>query len=381
MSGAPKRGRLRPIRRKLLLLAFATLSGLALFELGLRAFTVFPIHSKDRNRRPHPVLGYVMKSQLPEIDDEGFRNPSGMGQVDVVAIGDSHTYGWNVESDESWPALLSRHTGRPVYNYGMGGYGALHYRALFDRALEKSPSAIVLGLYAANDFADVCSAAELDHWQTELAKLELGLESCAELRRGARMPGDESPRSERRVWLRSAIGSAVDTLILSQLEPLAPRGEFVELAYGERTTVISRRKIRIHARQTDETRPAVAAGIRALEEGLDTMIERARSAGVVFGVLFIPSKENVLIASADPSDVDHGALKSAVEGERRLIERFDRWLRARGVPTAHALGCLQKGFDRELYPRGRDGHPLLAGYECYAEAALQLLEDGARMND
>jgi hypothetical protein len=128
----------------ILLLLGSCAIGLVLGEIMLRMFTVFPIHHPRANRQPHAVLGHVMDPALAEIDAAGFRNTDAGVHSDIVAIGDSHTYGFNVSSASSWPHLISRDTGLSVYNFGIGAYGILHYKYVFDLALARHPKTIVL---------------------------------------------------------------------------------------------------------------------------------------------------------------------------------------------------------------------------------------------
>ncbi len=116
-------------------------------EVALRLLTPYPIHGAMANRIEDAELGYRMDPALDGIDTRGFRNPDG---IDVVAIGDSHTYGYNVEPSASWPARLAELTGQSVYNLGIGGYGALHYLPLVEEALARQPRVIIVGLYLAN---------------------------------------------------------------------------------------------------------------------------------------------------------------------------------------------------------------------------------------
>ncbi len=55
------------------------------------------------------------------FDAWGFRNRSVPDAADIVAIGDSHTYGNTATMDDSWPYVLGRLSGRRVYNMGLGG--------------------------------------------------------------------------------------------------------------------------------------------------------------------------------------------------------------------------------------------------------------------
>src|SRR5215831_8889691 len=65
---------------------------------------------------PDPVLGAVPSpSALVGFDDWGFRNPKVPQTADIVAIGDSHTYGNTARMEDSWPYVLGHLTGKKVY--------------------------------------------------------------------------------------------------------------------------------------------------------------------------------------------------------------------------------------------------------------------------
>lgn len=100
---------------------------LLLAETLLRIFTPFPIHSSFSNKKAHDELGWVLSPKIKDSDEKGFRNKCYIPNPDIVAIGDSHTYGYNVPREESWPEILSRISGKTVYNFGMGGYGISQY--------------------------------------------------------------------------------------------------------------------------------------------------------------------------------------------------------------------------------------------------------------
>jgi len=118
-------------------------------EAGLRYFTAFPIYG-ERNLQPHRLLGYTLSTNLSDVDRDGFRNPSGVS-TKIIAIGDSHTQGYNVKYEDSWPAKFSSKIQKPVYNFGVGGYGVLHYGVILAN-LPVNTNEIILGLYIANDF-------------------------------------------------------------------------------------------------------------------------------------------------------------------------------------------------------------------------------------
>ena len=116
------------IKKEILLLAISAALSLAVIEIGLRSFTNFPIHGKKSNRIAHPALGFTLDpSKISDADAGGFRNPGDKSPHEIVAIGDSHTYGLNVGWEDAWPYQLGRSLGKSVYNNGVGGYGVLHY--------------------------------------------------------------------------------------------------------------------------------------------------------------------------------------------------------------------------------------------------------------
>ena len=372
----PRRVERFVIRAKLLLLLASIFVSVVGIELSLRMFTQFPIHDRDANRKNHDALGYVVDPELSDIDEFGFRNPEGTGVVDWVAIGDSFTYGFGVASEESWPAQLADRLKSPVYNYGVGGYGIVHYRWLFDRALERKPRAIVLALFLANDLADACKLAPMEYWKGELRERGLDFSHCDQTKRAMARDrsGPSDPPSLGSFTLSTAVGSALKELIWRPLQRYRHPERFVRVRYGQSETVLWKRRVGLHRRYTDITRPEIAVAVDALELFLDEMIEAARASSTRFGVLFVPSKENVFLESVDPRDPFYPKIERTVAQERELTEELERFLRERNVPRANALACLQARFAIRLYPEDANGHPRAPGYTCYAEAAEPLVQ-------
>ncbi len=136
-------------------------------ELALRLASVFFVDVDLITRPPSwraetSVPGLVDDDRLgkrgnPEYwehDARGFRNPSALSSATVVALGDSHTYGTSVKSEESWPNIISAHLGTDVYNMGLGGYASTHSLENLSIAIELNPELIIFGLYFGNDFVN-----------------------------------------------------------------------------------------------------------------------------------------------------------------------------------------------------------------------------------
>ena len=150
--------------------------GLIALELGLRADahqlyfwpnyvltareTLVGFQSLEYERDDQ--LGYVPRPgystptgyRAPDIrfDAAGYRingdAPAGSG-APVLALGDSYTYGEEVNNGETWPAHLQRLTGRPVLNAGVAGYGFDQIVLRAERLVPTvKPSAVVVSFIA-----------------------------------------------------------------------------------------------------------------------------------------------------------------------------------------------------------------------------------------
>ena len=91
--------------------------------------------------------GWVENAKLT-ITQDGFRsNGSGTipGSSDVLVVGDSFTFGFQVSDSETWPACLERKLGRRVDNGGVFDYGtAQALRRASLKLAEKSYTTLVL---------------------------------------------------------------------------------------------------------------------------------------------------------------------------------------------------------------------------------------------
>ena len=77
-----------------------------------------------------PLLGWVIKPNLSnkrfKTNHNGIRNTDGYSnnKKTILAVGDSFTWGAEVNDNETWPYHLQRITGYNVLNGGVGAYGA-----------------------------------------------------------------------------------------------------------------------------------------------------------------------------------------------------------------------------------------------------------------
>lgn len=150
----------------LAVIAVSVLAGLLLCEVASRLI-LHPADYFSVDMVSDNALGAVPSPRARSgFDAWGFRNLKVPATADIVAIGDSHTYGNTATMEQSWPYALAHLTGQRVYNMGMGGYGPNQYFYLLkNRALSLKPRVIICGFYMGDDFENAYSITYgLDYW-------------------------------------------------------------------------------------------------------------------------------------------------------------------------------------------------------------------------
>ena len=140
------------------------------------------------------------------------RDVATAGPKDVLALGDSFTFGWGVEETERFGDRLEALTGRRVFNVAvptdLNGYVRL---LRYAQELGARPGHVVLGVCLENDLRTYREG------ETPLERTE-SLSALQKLRRGA-----------RRLWRRTALRALVTTAVHASapLERLAVRAGLV----------------------------------------------------------------------------------------------------------------------------------------------------------
>jgi hypothetical protein len=349
---------------RLLLLLGSCAFALVLAELGARAI--------GDTRMADDILTYRMRPDGRDIDPRGFRNgPTLIAQAEVVALGDSHTFGFNVEPGEAWPRQLESLLGRRVYNLGVGGYGPLEYEALVEEALRLRPRHLVLALYPTNDLEDVCGTfLRSPYWQRRGRVAGESLAYCHDVDHQSlpSMGGDgrsalHDLMRRAEYWLRRNVRSFIN-------------GPVVEVRAGATPIRLTAHAVRGLTRQLDPGREETRRSARVTERILEDMGKALRAGGVRFRVLLLPHRHSVLFPY-----IEKGPLAREVEVlvgyETALRARFEAFLASRGIDCVDATPYLRNALRGPAPVYGfqlDDGHPLAPGYRAYAEAAFDRWE-------
>ena len=89
------------------------------------------------------------------IDSDGFHNDAVPERADIVAVGDSLTFGESVKTLESWPALLKNRLGVSIYNTGISGYcPPQELIVLKEYGLPKKPRIVLWEFFGGGDLLE-----------------------------------------------------------------------------------------------------------------------------------------------------------------------------------------------------------------------------------
>lgn len=354
-----------------------------------------------------PRLGLKGNPDSPFNDANGYRNAVALEQADIVAVGDSHTYGTSVRSDEAWPSMLAQKTGETVYNISLGGYGAAHSNENLAVALSLKPSVVIFGLYFGNDFYEDFHFAERNGELSEYInadekerinvlqqagtiEAEVGflfsviIKDAAggsrtgdggdgvfrELARWSRLAGfihhlklAFSQVSKKPNLLAADFESAANSMTDRQRKYASPFDD------GEWRTVLT---APYRFRVLDDSDLRIEVGQRITREMVGRMAKRVEAAGGKFGVVLLPTKEFVF----GPRVLDwdgHPSLSALLKTEARMHREISAFLDMNGIPYVDVSDALRAAKAQPYFGNG-DGHPNPLGHSIIAVEVAGLLE-------
>lgn len=390
-------------------------AGCVLSELAARMFLDAPagylLYSRERTSAQHTLESIVQDSRLllrvpansPGHDERGFRNAKSLSQADIVAIGDSQTWGINARERETWPAALEVMEKRQVYSMALGGWGPLQYELLVKDALDLKPKAILVGLYFGNDLFDSCSHAYGTELYTKYRRHDADYSaSLAELQSRLSL-ADNTARNDyvrqrleemgglAKLWQAVARRSLVVQLLMTRgLIPSIPSVDELyqaaDMAWGSEHPEIAA----IYSTRGYSTvltfgyrgvavafeNPCIQEGVRITKEVLSVLKAVEDHAGIRIGFVFIPTKETVYTTadSALRMQMTDG-FAQMIKNEAMIKQNLLDHCREIGVVCVDATRRLVEAAKQGvvLYRSDSDGHPIAAGYKQIAYAGHDAL--------
>jgi lysophospholipase L1-like esterase len=320
----------------------------------------------------HPYIGHLHKPNASGMlvsedfkighrtDGYGFRNAwPWPKQVDIVAVGDSLTFGYGVHDNQSWPAILNRALPEiDVLNLGLIGASPQQYLRVYEtfgRSLR--PRLLLVGFFAGNDFWD---AILFDRWLSSGA-------ACAYLIwRDFGRPSDDTRCPDSLEWKVNLFvrGSYVYNLLLEARNTARSRVQSelrtLRLSDGSRFVLdVAEFEDRISAAVPN--RKEFHLAVQALR---DLQSIAARNETKVLVVLQPSKAEVYLPLLGEP--VSDLSVPLREELRRSGIEYLNL------TPLFRERAAVGETLFFEV-----DGHPNAAGYALIADAILDYLKQNA----
>ena len=387
------------MRRRLLnviVLLTALAVGLGLGE-GVARLVLNPADFLSVTPIRDDVLGIRVPPGAAGFDGWGFRNPRVPTAVDIVAIGDSHTYGNNATMSQSWPYVAARVAGKSVYNLALGGYGPNQYfQLLKTRGLTLRPRWVVCGLYMGDDFENAfLMSYGKEYWAGLRSERRAAVDadiwkdtddSCA--------ISPECPRPwhrRLRIWLSGhslVYRLVVHGPVLGRLKGALQIRRAADGADDRTTSLIvadagieeAFRPVGIRAR-LEQRSAAVQEGMRITFELLGMMAKACHENGCQLLVAIIPTKETVFAEYVTRTphmhlrDVIVDLVKQEAQAKARLVEFLDR----AGIAYVDTLPALRGKVTDQLYtPSDGDMHPNPNGYRVIGEVVGEFIAHDRR---
>ena len=288
-------------------------------------------------------------------DKYGFRNSWPWPEAaEIVAVGDSLVFGYGVEDEQAWPAVLARGLFQSrVLNLGLIGAGPEQYLRVYETfGMRLQPKVLLVGVFMANDPWD----SKMFHsWLEDGAPGSYILWLAHDRYRFTARDPIEGMRNLGRRY--------------SYLYNLAQDGykiarwgsaETLRLADGS-TLQLSAGYLGAAAAMTEPQRDE----FRLVLDALTRLHAKATAAGTHVLVVFHPSKEEVYLPLLREPAADLGS-NLREELRKSAIEFLNL------TPVFRERAAMGKTLFFEV-----DGHPNVSGYALIANAVLSHLEQNA----
>ena len=351
--------------RRTLFVAVLLLLCLVLGEVVVRLFG--PERELPAQLREDPRLGHALEPGTAGSDARGWRNSEAVDRTDVLFVGDSQTYGFGVEIDETF-CERSEAPERSCYQMANGSYGPIQYVELLRRGLALRPKVAVVTVYFGNDLVD--------------APDYTGLAGAEELRAGQQPPRvrpDPVPQAAYAPNLTMALVDGV--LSNSHLLDLAARVVKQRLRGGALDVDAGSVPFE-HATAGTVWQPAyrhralkpgknVSDGIAITRRCLERMAALCAEANVRLVVASLPTKERTYAAwlgKAAPS------LQSLAADEQRAFDAIFGQPLAANIEHVELLPVLVAAMEAGRMPWfvTADGHLAPTGHQVVAEELARL---------
>ena len=368
----------RHLALRLVTMCLAALTMGALLDLGY-TFGVLKIWQPNmyldlgaisRNYgRPDAELGFTRKPNLTwygqatkdtkqvefRTDENGFRNPPGARQADIVFIGDSYTDAPQVAENETFVRRVAEATGQSVVNLGLGATGPPQQLGILQRyGFSYNPHVVVWAIFEGNDLGD---AQTFVQWQRERDKVHVSL-------------------------LERYLKNSLITQFLSRTmaERPEPGSVLAKFRYTDGTV----RGLYIKYPYASDQPEKKAVGMSEIEKDIENGYQLCRSRGIRLVVVFIPTMVRALapyITFDRRSDHDRFLPNDVVENDKDFESRVHQVCARLGCSFVDGFRPLREAAsvdNRDLYVPN-DEHLNVRGHAIMAGEIVKALKSGTTL--
>lgn len=341
------------------------------------------------------LLGRAGNPKHPDIDKNGYRNVRLKRQYDVIALGDSHTFGSSVAGKDAWPNVLNADQPYSVYNMGLGGYGTVHSFLQYDQAMELSPKVVLVAVYFGNDFFDNFSIDyDRDLFGLGSEELRISIDALEAEQTIAEQVSTLFRMGEAVAVTEEDTGSGLRKLIsnnsgiyglLRAIKDIAtaprPGPSILSKDFDEAARALSDEQKQFASPYdgtnwrtiltspyrlivSDRSDPRIEYGFKAAQAAISGLADKTAADGIEFQVVLIPTKELVFADVVDPAE-DHIGFQSLIEWESRNREDLVAFLEAESILVIDPLPALRDSAEQPYFENA-DGHPNEVGHQIIA---------------
>ncbi|MFQ3247655.1 MAG: lysophospholipase L1-like esterase [Arenicella sp.] len=344
-------------------LLIVTVSSISMLAMG--EFTMRRVFDEIDYLRPelvpHNDLRYTVAPYSSGHDAWGFRNQSLPSPADVVAIGDSMTYGVSATSAHSWPAWLASMSGRNIYNLSLGGYGLGDYEWLLrNKASALKPKLVLIGIYLGNDLTGASGAKQTNPLESKAKAIK---------------------KNSQILILRDYLSrkSMLYQVTKHNLKRLSSSARLLEKKSTKKMTIMLEAK---HIQTVLElmtigeflNEADTLSNMAEALSNLDKIMRVCDESEFECSFVVIPTKPSVYLEAAMQalSDVEKSLVMQQVNFEGFIRQQVTSFCQKRGYVVIDVLSAMRKkARSIELYSSGHDVHPNAKGYNVIAETINQ----------
>jgi len=321
-------------------------------------------------------LGHKIAANSSGHDQWGFRNITVPEQVDILAIGDSQTYGIMASANNSWPAALAELSKKTVYNLSLGGYGPLHYfHLLKTKAPALAPKQVIIGLYVGNDLMDTYRLTyKKSNWHhfrsNNIEDIPSKITPVVEIEDKASI---RNWLAQHSVFYRIITNSFIGDLI-RQKETLSKSNghDIVFIPSSLPLNIGFNSKGQLDGLNMNNYQ--VREGLRISLEVLTQIKAYCDENNIHLEVVIIPTKENVYkeLLSNEPKFLANKWIQKVLDSEMQITNSFRHFFEKNNISYIEPITAMRKAaVDKAIYPAGYDGHPNKNGYHIIAKVIQQ----------